>query len=84
MEPIVNTGLGKTHTFVIVSYSKGGSVPDWTVSLALGILHEFGCIWELKWCPSGAWEDPGLDCQVSGSFSLTFVELSMSLAVSGN
>ena len=49
-----------------------------------GIFSEFGCIWELKWCPSGAWGDPGFDCQESGSFSLIFKEYSMSLAVSGS
>ncbi|XP_070533169.1 uncharacterized protein [Ptychodera flava] len=27
--------------------------------LSLGIAHEYGSIWDMKWCPSGAWEDPG-------------------------
>lgn len=24
--------------------------------LALGIAHRFGCIRDLRWCPSGVWE----------------------------
>ena len=27
-----------------------------TISLSLGIAHDFGAIWEMKWCPSGAYQ----------------------------
>ncbi len=27
-----------------------------TPQLALGILHDYGCIRALKWCPSGVWQ----------------------------
>ena len=26
--------------------------------LAMGLAHNFGSMWDLKWCPSGCWEDP--------------------------
>ena len=24
----------------------------------MGLAHNFGSVWDLKWCPSGCWEDP--------------------------
>ena len=27
-----------------------------TISLSLAVAHDFGAIWEMKWCPSGAYQ----------------------------
>ena len=35
-----------------MSFSSSGSAP----TLALGIAHNYGAIWDLSWCPSGTWE----------------------------
>ncbi|XP_059501461.1 general transcription factor 3C polypeptide 2 isoform X2 [Stegostoma tigrinum] len=32
--------------------------PQMNAALAYGIATEYGCIWDMKWCPSGAWELP--------------------------
>ncbi|XP_072413850.1 general transcription factor 3C polypeptide 2 isoform X2 [Chiloscyllium punctatum] len=32
--------------------------PQVNAALAYGIATEYGCIWDMKWCPSGAWELP--------------------------
>ncbi|CAH1248446.1 GTF3C2 [Branchiostoma lanceolatum] len=26
--------------------------------LSLGLAHKFGAVWDMKWCPSGAWDPP--------------------------
>ncbi|XP_006818350.1 general transcription factor 3C polypeptide 2-like [Saccoglossus kowalevskii] len=57
-----------THTYDDL-YSEKGMIQLWCFKilnkkrqyslpyLSLGIAHEFGAIWDMKWCPSGAWED---------------------------
>lgn len=35
-----------------MSFNSSGSAP----TLALGIAHNYGAIWDLSWCPSGTWE----------------------------
>lgn len=32
--------------------------PQTNAALAYGIATDHGCIWDMKWCPSGAWELP--------------------------
>ncbi|XP_041044195.1 general transcription factor 3C polypeptide 2 isoform X1 [Carcharodon carcharias] len=32
--------------------------PEMNAALAYGVATEHGCIWDMKWCPSGAWELP--------------------------
>ncbi|XP_078069099.1 general transcription factor 3C polypeptide 2 isoform X2 [Mustelus asterias] len=32
--------------------------PQLNAALAYGIATDYGCIWDMKWCPSGAWELP--------------------------
>ncbi|XP_067840540.1 general transcription factor 3C polypeptide 2 [Heptranchias perlo] len=32
--------------------------PQMNAALAYGIATDYGCIWDMKWCPSGAWELP--------------------------
>ncbi|XP_077989898.1 uncharacterized protein LOC144444358 [Glandiceps talaboti] len=32
-------------------------MPESPPYLSLAIAHEYGCLWDIKWCPSGAWEE---------------------------
>ncbi|XP_069742678.1 general transcription factor 3C polypeptide 2 [Narcine bancroftii] len=32
--------------------------PQMNAALAYGIATDYGCIWDMKWCPSGTWELP--------------------------
>ncbi|GCB72827.1 hypothetical protein scyTo_0002209 [Scyliorhinus torazame] len=32
--------------------------PQMNAAFAYGIATDYGCIWDMKWCPSGAWELP--------------------------
>lgn len=34
--------------------------------LALGLALDEGFVWQLKWCPAGAWQPPGSGAEVSG------------------
>ncbi|XP_072029274.1 uncharacterized protein [Amphiura filiformis] len=29
-----------------------------TPHICMGFAHNYGCVWDLKWCPSGCWQDP--------------------------
>ncbi|XP_078665593.1 uncharacterized protein LOC144907992 isoform X1 [Branchiostoma floridae x Branchiostoma belcheri] len=52
-------------------YSEPGMIQLWCLGdlessssatdvpyLSLGLAHEFGAVWDMKWCPSGAWDPP--------------------------
>ncbi|XP_051881272.1 general transcription factor 3C polypeptide 2 isoform X2 [Pristis pectinata] len=32
--------------------------PQMNAALAYGIATDYGCVWDMKWCPSGTWELP--------------------------
>ncbi|XP_066560756.1 general transcription factor 3C polypeptide 2 isoform X2 [Amia ocellicauda] len=38
--------------------------PRTKASFAYGIALDYGCIWDMKWCPSGAWELPSTNRKV--------------------
>lgn len=56
--------------------------PSYTPHMSYGLAHEYGAVWDMAWCPSGAYEPPqkiGLlalstscgDCPV---FAMPFVD----------
>lgn len=39
--------------------------PDSQPVLSIGLAMDNGFIWQLKWCPAGAWQSPGCAAEVS-------------------
>lgn len=45
--------------------------PDSQPVLSIGLALDKGFIWQLRWCPAGAWQSPGCAAKVS-SFPIPF------------
>ena len=35
--------------------------------MCMGLAHDYGCVWDLKWCPSGCWQNPDVEETGQGS-----------------
>ncbi|XP_022103592.1 uncharacterized protein LOC110986205 isoform X2 [Acanthaster planci] len=63
----------KDHHYATKTYVGPGAVQLWSFSglqepqsqpkcqLVCCMAHEYGCIWDLKWCPSGCWQAGSAD-----------------------
>lgn len=40
------------HVIIFFSYEKVTDMP----CMSYGLAHEFGAVWDMAWCPSGAYE----------------------------